>query len=148
MRKQDRTSLTLIVLGTLLLAACSAAGISDGAKTEQPETLEQLIAALQAKGNEVERAETLSQPFFAPEGQVLEMNGERVQVFEFPSEEEAATAAQSISPDGGSISTSMVTWVSPPHFYHSGKLIVLHVGEESSTSAALEELLGPQIAGG
>jgi len=41
----------------------------------------------------------------------------------------------------------MVSWVEPPHFFKSGNLIVLYVGEESSILEALHEILGPQIAG-
>ena len=44
-----------------------------------------------AAGAAVDLAGAVSQPFFAPQGQVLRVNGEDVQVFEFASAEEADT---------------------------------------------------------
>ncbi|HXV96774.1 MAG TPA: hypothetical protein VEC93_00010 [Anaerolineae bacterium] len=37
--------------------------------------------------------------------------------------------------------------VAVPHFYKTGKLIVLCVGDKQTTIAALETALGPQFAG-
>jgi hypothetical protein len=41
----------------------------------------------------------------------------------------------------------MVSWVSAPHFYGAGKLVVLYAGEDERVVAALLDVLGPQIAG-
>jgi hypothetical protein len=41
----------------------------------------------------------------------------------------------------------MVTWIAPPHFYHSGDIIVLYPGEDETVLSGLEEILGAQIAG-
>lgn len=35
-----------------------------------------------------------------------------------------------------------------PHFYRSGNVIALYVGDDAATLAALERALGPQFAGG
>lgn len=40
----------------------------------------------------------------------------------------------------------MVTWVTTPHFYKAGCLIVLYVAAAITT--ALEQVLGPQFAEG
>jgi hypothetical protein len=42
----------------------------------------------------------------------------------------------------------MMTWIATPHFYSGGQLIVLYVGDQSSTMNLLEEVLGSQFAGG
>lgn len=134
-----------IVISALLIAACAAnQGQPQG---EKAENLDQLMAALEARGFEVKATETVSQPFFSQAAQILEVNGDALQVYEFTTDQNASTAAATISPDGSSVGTSMVTWVFPPHFYHSGKLLVLYLGEQSDFLAALEEVLGPQIAG-
>ena len=65
-----------------------------------------LVDNLRAAGAIVDPAGTVSQPFFDPEGQLLTVNGEDVQSFEFASEVEAAAIAESISADGGSVGTS------------------------------------------
>jgi hypothetical protein len=85
--------------------------------------------------------------FFEPEGKVVSIDGQDVQVFEFAGEEEVDAAVQSISQDGSSIGTSMVTWVAAPHFYKGGRLIVLYVGEDGGVIEVLDQVLGPQFAG-
>ena len=99
----------------------------------------------------------MSADYFAPQGQVLTVNGEDIQAFEFGSAEEADAAAGGVSATGSSIVTtmadgtqkaSMVTWVVPPHFYKAGKLIVLYVGCDGDVIDALQEAMGPQFAGG
>ena len=85
------------------------------------------------------------------------MNGERVETFEFASAEEADAAAAGVSASGTSIVTimpdgtrmaSMVDWVTPPHFYKAGKLIVLYVACDVDVINLLQETMGPQFAGG
>ena len=61
--------------------------------------------------------------------------------------EELNAAIQSISQDGSSIGTTMVTWVAAPHFYAAGRLIVLYVGEDGGVIEVLDQVLGPQFAG-
>lgn len=114
---------------------------------ERVGTHDLLVATLQANGIKVEAAGVVSQPFFEPEGQVIRLADQEIQVFEFVTESDAASAAETISPDGSSIGTSMVSWIAPPHFYHAGKLVVLYVGDEQSIVTALEGVLGPQISG-
>ncbi len=101
-----------------------------------------------AAGAVVDLAGAVSQPFFAPQGQALRVNGEDIQVFEFTSAEEANTIAQRISADGSSISTSMVEGgVAPPHFYKAGQLIVIYVGSDDGVISALQKGMGAQFAG-
>ncbi len=91
----------------------------------------------------------MSQPFFSVEAQVLSAYGEDVQVFEYDSNENALTEVDEsgLTPDG-QFQTVMVTWIDTPHFYQTGNLIVLYVGSNSDITTMLEDLLGPQIAGG
>jgi hypothetical protein len=105
-----------------------------------------LMDALNA--HDVTVGENISQPFIPVEGQIVMINGEGVQVFEFADEAAASETAATIPPDGASFATVMVTWIATPHFYHSGRLIVLYVGDNAAITALLESLLGPQIAGG
>ena len=116
-----------------------------------------LVDSLRAAGAAIDPAGDVSQPFFAPQGQLLTVNGERVETFEFASPEEADTVAEGVSPTGSSIVTTMadgtqtassVTWVAPPHFYKAGRLIVLYVGCDSDVIDMLQETIGPQFAGG
>ena len=40
-----------------------------------------------------------------------------------------------------------VDWIAPPHFYHTGRVIVLYVGSNADLIRLLEATLGPQFAG-
>jgi hypothetical protein len=42
----------------------------------------------------------------------------------------------------------MVSWMDTPHFYKTGKIIVLYVGSDTTVLELLEGVLGPQFAGG
>ena len=117
-----------------------------------PETvvdgLDTLIRELRNKGATVNVVGPLTQPFFSAPGQILGVNGEDVQVFEYESAAEAQEEAARVSPDGSSVGTTIITWVSTPHFYRSGEIIVVYVGSSRELLSLLESVLGPQFAGG
>ena len=154
-----RTRLLLIisiVLLTLLATACGGKAAAAEAASEaspiasQPATLEDLaslIAALGAAGATVEPAESVQQVFFTVPGQIVRVNGADVQVFEYATAEALETDAAQVSADGGSIGTSMVSWMATPHFYKAGRILVLYVGDDRSILDLLEGILGPQFAG-
>jgi hypothetical protein len=106
-----------------------------------------LVDNLRAAGAEVEPAGNIEQPFFPVQGQVISVDGEDVQVFEFPDADSAEEAASSVSPDGSAIGTTMVSWVAPPHFYRAGRVIVIYVGSNQEAISVLENVLGGQFAG-
>ncbi len=104
---------------------------------------------LRAKGARVElTSENASQPFFTVTGRIVNVNGEGVQVFEYPNAAMAEREAKLVSPSGSPVGTSMITWMAPPHFYRSGPVIALYVGSNGAVTKALEAALGPQFAGG
>ena len=113
---------------------------------------------LRAAGATVEPAGTGSADYFAPQGQLLTVNGERVETFEFGSAEEADAGAEGVSASGSSISrvdsetgmgvATSILWDKPPHFHKAGKLIALYVGCEGDVINVLQETMGPQFAGG
>jgi hypothetical protein len=106
-----------------------------------------LVAALEASGATVETGEPITQPFFSPQGNIPKVNGADVQVFEYESAEARESEASQVAPDGGSIGTSMVTWMDTPHFYKTGRMIVLYVGSDETILNLLESVIGPQFAG-
>lgn len=107
----------------------------------------ELVDALRAAGATVEPSEPVTQAFFTPEGSIIKVNGADVQVFEYESAEAMENEASQVAPDGGSIGTTMVTWVDTPHFYKAGRIIVLYVGSDETVLGLLEKVLGPQFAG-
>src|SRR5687767_11892790 len=107
----------------------------------------ELVDALRAAGATVEPSEPVTQAFFTPEGNIIKVNGADVQVFEYESAEAMENEASQVAPDGGSIGTTMVTWVDTPHFYKAGHIIALYVGSDQAVLDLLEQVLGPQFAG-
>ena len=103
-----------------------------------------LISQLPAKGATVKpSSERVSQPFFSVRGRILMVNDQALQVFEFANAARAAAETKQV----GAASTTSVTWIAPPHFYHGGRLIVLYVGTDQSILKLLTAVLGPQFAG-
>lgn len=106
-----------------------------------------LMRSLRAAGLAVKRGGQVSQPFFFVRGSILTVNGEQVQVFEYANIRIAEKDAKKVSATGSGVGTRMPMWIAPPHFYKSGRLIVLYLGENPSLIKALEGALGPQFAG-
>jgi hypothetical protein len=145
-----------ILSGLLLVLALVVSGCGNTATanmvTASPEPLPvedqaSLIAALQAAGAIVEVGGSISQPFFSPEGNIIKVNGAEVQVFEYESAEAMENEASQVASDGGSIGTSMVSWMDAPHFYKIGRIIALYVGSDQTILDLLEMVMGPQFAG-
>lgn len=135
----------LFSLVSLAMAACSQA--PGAARSVEVSDYASLVKALSTRGASVEPAGEITQDFFSPVGRIIKVNGQDVQVFEYPSPEDVADEAEEVAPDGGSIGTTMVTWVDTPHFYMRGNLIVLYVGSDAGTLSALDSALGEQFAG-
>ncbi|MCH7611608.1 MAG: hypothetical protein IIB10_13100 [Chloroflexi bacterium] len=147
MQKQRLMVRTALVTMAFFATSCAVDQSVDGTVGEPIESYDGLLDALRENGSTVESVGPISQPFFVPEGQLISVDGNEIQVFEFSTPQDAQSSAESISPDGSSVGTSMIMWVEAPHFYRSGKLIVLYVGEETTVVDALEVVLGAQIAG-
>ena len=148
---KNQAWIVLLLVCMLAVSGCANNSLiaSPAASTEPlaVEDLATLLTALEGSGATVEIGEPVSQQFFSIEGTLLKVNGADIQVFEYESAEEMENQASQVSPDGGSIGTSMVTWVDAPHFYKANRIIVLYVGNEASVLDLLESALGPQFAG-
>lgn len=145
------TLVTLITAAAVTFIILRGNPIADGTNRTSPggsvSDRASLLDSLRAEGASVELGETVSQPFFASQGQIIRTNGAEFQVFEFASEVEAKAAAESVSADGVVVGVTMLSWIDAPHFYQAGKLIVLYVGSDNEVTRLLAALLGPQFAG-
>ena len=142
-----RTLLGLLMV-LLLLVACNDQQQSVETGSNSAIDLDSLVDRLQAAGTIVELTGTVAQPFFSPQGQVITISGQDVQVFEYASKLEAKAESDLVASDGSSVGTSIMTWIATPHFYNSGKLIVLYVGDQRDTIDDLVAVLGTEFAGG
>lgn len=141
--------IVLLMVAGLVLSACAPAVTEPGLpETGAISTQAELEAALQSAGATVEQAGTLDQPFFDLSANLINVNGGQVQVFEFPDEGTRRAATETIAPDASSIGTVIPTWVDQPNFWVSGRLIVLHVGQDQNVLGPINEVLGgPFIQG-
>ena len=136
-----------VVAVAFVMTSCGAAATSpsEGASVHDRASL---LAALQAAGATAEVGDMITQDFFTAEGQFVTINGtEGIQVFEYENGEAMENDASQVAPDGGSIGTSMVNWVDSPHFYKSGRIIVLYIGNNETVLGLLETVMGKQFAG-
>ena len=148
---KSRVLPVLLLMFGLIVVGCGN-GVTAAptiASTESPVVEDQatLIAALKAAGATVEVGDSITQDFFRPEGHIIKVNGADVQVFEYESAAAMENEASQVAPDGGSIGTSMVSWMDAPHFYKTGRIIALYVGGDQTILDLLNMVLGPQFAG-
>ncbi len=140
-----------LLLG-LVLAGCGLLGSGPDASPKAPDfrpmTYENLISALKVSGATVQLLDEVEQPFFEVAGKIIQVNGADIQVFEFPDTDSSRRAAESIAPSGGSVGTTMVTWLATPHFFMADQVIALYLGDDPAVMELLEASLGTQIAGG
>lgn len=106
-----------------------------------------LIDSLRGQAAAVEPKGDTSQPFLSGSGYMVSVNGQNVQVFEYPNSKSARADADKISSDGSTIGNSMVSWVDTPHFYKKERVIVIYIGRDAKTLDLLTKTLGSQFAG-
>ncbi len=133
-----------VLASLLVVAACASPG---GPNDEDGLDYDGLLQALRQSGLSAQPAGQVSQPFFSVPSRLIAIDADQVQVLEYPDERSAQADIGRISPDGSTVGNSHVDWVAPPHFYRTGRLLVLYVGNRAEIKAALERLLGPQFAG-
>lgn len=152
-----KTKLSLDISLVLLAIFVSACGSQSAMPTAEiapivshggpVEDYVSLIDSLRGAGAIVEPGDQVEQAFFTVKGQIIKVKGTDVQVFEYENAEAMEADAAQVTPDGGSIGTSMVMWVEAPHFYKAGRILVLYVGEDQVVLDLLEGALGVQFAG-
>jgi hypothetical protein len=140
-----------VLLIGVLVQSCGSTPTATPKGTELPGPETRALAtALEREGASVALAEIMasaSHPYFSTPAARYVVNGESLYFFEYPSEGNAEAEAGRVAPDGSSVATTQVSWVSDPHFYRSGPVVALYVGKQTSTLSLLQSVLGRQIAG-
>lgn len=140
----------LILLSITPLFGCSVLrDLANDKQSQQPPfDQEAFLSQLLQNNVSAEAVGEVDQPYFKVTGQLLKIDSENIQVFDFRNQSEVDEAVASVSADGRSIGTSTIEWVGTPHFYKRGTLIVIYVGDNYELTLLLESILGPQFAGG
>jgi hypothetical protein len=109
----------------------------------------ELVDALRSVGAVVEPTGTIEQDFFPVEGQIIDVNGQRVEVYDFEEVDARQEFSEQISKDGSQFSTNnnptVVDWVDQPNFWAQDRLLVLYVGQDRETIDLLTKTLGNPI---
>ncbi len=145
----QRSALTVggRVVVRMLTDGKTAASVRMSAAAAPVASVPALIDALRAAGFKVRSAGTLDQPFFSVPAQVFVVGEDDLQVYTFQSAADAENAAKKVSPTGGTIGTTAMHWMAPPHFFRRGRLIALHLGHSQKVLAEMKRLLGEPFAG-
>lgn len=156
--------LSLLLLGLMGLTACNQRQTLTSPGTAvlqrsptQAMDYSSLVNRLHTAGATLVAGGEVRQPFMSVAGRIIKVNGERVEVYEYANAADANKQASRISSDGCSftivspsgtpISTTEMVWTSPPHFYKSGRVIVIYVGLTGNVMQLLTGVLGTQFAG-
>lgn len=157
----NRRLLTLI--SVLLIACISACGsalpfdvslvptVSPETAPDDEFTLASFARRISDIGVEFRVRGDVRQPFFEVQGQVVDIDGKPVQVYEYRAVEEAQAAAASVTPDGNAVTRgealTLIDWIATPHFYQRDRLVVVYVGEDHEVLDVLAGALGRPFAG-
>lgn len=150
--RRTRTRISILLLLMLLpAAACESSGPT---ATGQPgpvinfqEALT-LRLGLRERGIQLRFRETVEEPILPTITDRYTYDGQDVRLYGFASTEDAEAALATVSEDGRTVGGEELPWSGTPHFYHTRRLVVLHVGTSGELELALSEILGGQVAGG
>jgi hypothetical protein len=111
------------------------------------DSLDELVAALEAAGGEVTVGDPVQDPIFTGRAVFLRLNGQDLQVYEFTDAAARETAAAAIQANGYIIGNMAIDWITTPYFFAKDSLIVLYVGTDGATLDLLTGLLGAPLTG-
>lgn len=89
----------------------------------------------------------ITKPYLAVPGTIVRVNGQPLQLFEYPDESVLMADVSGLAPDASSINGMPLAWQAAPHFWSSGRVLVLWVGDDPAYFATLSTVLGKQLAG-
>jgi hypothetical protein len=87
----------------------------------------------------------VSLPNISLEGQLIKINNEEVQLYEFANSKEAYIFDISVRPDGSRIGNILVSGNS--HFYRYDRMIAIYFGNDPQVEKVLESVMGKEFAG-
>ncbi len=141
-RNWMRFGLTFVFIVMCCLVACARDVVPQSAKIEDKRDL---IKAIRDAGAELAEmsAEAPANLEVAPE--VLRVNSAIVYVYEYESVEARTAISETLSLDGTSIDSQLLTWPDRINIWASGRLIVAYPGTDGGTIMLLNGLLGDPL---
>ncbi|MAQ19855.1 MAG: hypothetical protein CMN30_34260 [Sandaracinus sp.] len=108
---------------------------------ENPEAIDELAAALSDEGQRVELGEFFERDEIAGlPGRRLTMRGAVVETWELGSAAEAQALVGRFTPDGRKFDDEPLPWNETTHLWVRGNLVIMYVGDQGGTVAALDQV--------
>lgn len=139
--------LTLVVATLLACLGCAQPATGPTETT----TFDEFVAALRARGLAVSVGGSTSareNGYFSVPSRDVRMGEARLKAFEYDALANANRDASLVSREGQPNPTARIGWISAPHFFRRGRLIVLYVGCDQVVLRTLAEVLGPAFVDG
>ena len=136
----------IISLIGLFMTFTGCSGI-DNSKSDYD--LEKFEDALKDKGYQFE-IKDVQKDFLPTTKKRIIIKDEALDIYIFKNNKKMESEASNIDRGGCSYSgknAADISWVSLPHFYKKGSLIVQYVGENETITSDLADILGEQFAG-
>jgi hypothetical protein len=108
-------------------------------------TSSELIGSLEDAGRDVSVIGDVNQPFIPVTGQLMQVNGQEVQVFEFSTQQERQQISDLLRREGYTIE-GIAPGVQDPYIWDQGRLLVIYVGQDQATINTLNSFLGESMA--
>jgi hypothetical protein len=143
--------LVLVTIPLIVLSATACSSSQVAGPTSEIRTGDQLVAALRSKSLEVSSLGETSpsnKRYFSVPSSDLRVEHDLVKVFEYRTPEAADADVRLVSADGQPNPRAQIGWISTPHFYKKGHIIVLHIGCTKAITEVLTDRLGRAIAEG
>lgn len=107
-----------------------------------------LLADLANLGAQVEVAPgRVVKPYLSTYGLIVRVDGEPVQLFQYPDEASLLADVEGLSANAASIDGLTLTWPAAPHFWRKGGLLALAITDEAYYVELLSQVLGTPFAG-
>jgi hypothetical protein len=131
----------------LFLAACMPTQIEGEIPPtgQEVSTSGELVGSLEEAGMEVNIVGDVNQPLIPVSGRLMQVNGQEVQVYEFPNQAERQQVTDLLAREGFAIE-GIVPGVQDPHIWAQGRLLVIYIGQDQSTINTLNSFLGDRMA--
>ncbi|MGE5628059.1 MAG: hypothetical protein ACM3X7_08050 [Solirubrobacterales bacterium] len=141
----NRILVFITVLFITVLVGCSGEN-----HTKNNFNIEQFKNAMKDKGYNFE-IKDVQQDFLPTTRKRMMIDDEAIDIYLFSNDENMENEASHIDSGGCSYSNDSkslnVSWISFPHFYKKGSLIVQYIGEDKKIISDLKDILGEQFAG-
>lgn len=139
---------TMQMMGLSATIACSSTQMGPSSEVG---TRDQLLAALRAKSLNVSvtgETSAATNRYFSVSSTDVIVGNDLLKVFQYSTADEATAEASLISSEGQPNPRTAIGWISKPHFYKHGQIIVLYLGCNTEVVKILNEVLGNAVASG